>query len=490
MKLFFFDTETTGLDPKCDYIVQFWWIFWDYNLETWKFREEEVVNWYINVPKEIPSFVSNIHHIYNRDLVNYDYFDGYAERLLSYFQKADCAIAHNVDFDKDMVIYEFKRIGISFDENIVKWIDTMKPMTQFVRARKSNWALKYPKLTELYYYLFWKTFNWAHDALNDLRATMECFFYILKNFNVFTLWKEKSRYDWWFKNEEEKNQFLKNRNEIIEKLRIQFEDPAFRTSGVEKVNDKVEEEVHNSEIAKEIKEYVSLWGGLLYYWDIIDWKPEWKGEVYDANSLIYEWEFKNWLYNWLWRTYYKWKIEYEWEFKWWLFNWKWKLYYDNTIDYEWDFADWDYEWFWRQYYINWKLQYKWTFKWWRYNWDGILYNDDGTVKYKWNFIYWYPEKIFYEKLKKLKKSKKVVKYQADEENDDVYNDEMHEYEDDMAYKEYEEAINLQNQGIKESKYERVMVHKTKDEELNDDEDDFYNQMYDEDDDVEYIPHKS
>lgn len=42
MKLFFFDTETTGLNPDRDRIIQFWAIFWTLDEKTGKFHEERL----------------------------------------------------------------------------------------------------------------------------------------------------------------------------------------------------------------------------------------------------------------------------------------------------------------------------------------------------------------------------------------------------------------------------------------------------------------
>ncbi len=53
LKLFFFDTETTGIDPRKDYIIQFGGIFGEYDLDTQEFRELAVINQYINIPDSI-----------------------------------------------------------------------------------------------------------------------------------------------------------------------------------------------------------------------------------------------------------------------------------------------------------------------------------------------------------------------------------------------------------------------------------------------------
>lgn len=54
MKLFFFDTETTGVNPHKDRIIQFGAIYGEYDLETEQFNELKRINQYINIDEEIP----------------------------------------------------------------------------------------------------------------------------------------------------------------------------------------------------------------------------------------------------------------------------------------------------------------------------------------------------------------------------------------------------------------------------------------------------
>ena len=63
LKLFFFDTETTGIDSRKDYIIQFGGIFGEYDLDTQEFRELTVINQYINIPDnvQIPIEASRVH---------------------------------------------------------------------------------------------------------------------------------------------------------------------------------------------------------------------------------------------------------------------------------------------------------------------------------------------------------------------------------------------------------------------------------------------
>ena len=183
-KLFFFDTEATGIDPRKDYVIQFGGIFGEYNLDTQEFRELAVINQYINIPDsvQIPIWASKVHGIYKEDLVDYRQMSYYIEDFLEYMLKADFVIGHNVEFDKNMIIWEARRNYCPFDPSKIKWIDTMLPCTWFIPTIKSN---KRPKLQELYTYLFWVPFDWAHDAMVDIRATKDCFLKLIETTNIY-----------------------------------------------------------------------------------------------------------------------------------------------------------------------------------------------------------------------------------------------------------------------------------------------------------------
>ena len=183
LKLFFFDTETTGIDSRKDYIIQFGGIFGEYDLDTQEFREIAVINQYINLPDsvQIPIWASKVHGIYKEDLVDYRQMSYYIEDFLEYMLKADFVIGHNVEFDKNMIIWEARRNYCPFDPFKIKWIDTMKPCVWLIPG---IWT-KRPKLQELHTYLFWVPFDWAHDAMADIRATKDCFLKLIETTNIY-----------------------------------------------------------------------------------------------------------------------------------------------------------------------------------------------------------------------------------------------------------------------------------------------------------------
>ena len=189
MKVFFFDTETTWTNNKVDKIIQFWGIFWEFNEDSYDFVEIDRINQFINVDVEIPEWATAIHWIRNEDLVNYWYIDEYINSFLSYIEKADFVVGHNVEFDRWMLEWEAKRLWINFNFNNVVWVDTMKPSSELV-----NWIWwRWPKLQKLHEFLFWYAFDNAHDAMADIEATKNCFIELVKKYDFYENWKFKNK---------------------------------------------------------------------------------------------------------------------------------------------------------------------------------------------------------------------------------------------------------------------------------------------------------
>nr|WP_293837525.1 3'-5' exonuclease [uncultured Arsenicibacter sp.] len=96
-------------------------------------------------------------------------------------QACSYQVAHNIDFDKPVVSCECVRMLGQFpDFMLIPDICTMKGSKEFCQIPNPPKALKYglfksPRLEELYKYLFNETFDGAHDALNDILATVRCF---------------------------------------------------------------------------------------------------------------------------------------------------------------------------------------------------------------------------------------------------------------------------------------------------------------------------
>jgi len=92
-----------------------------------------------------------------------------------YLSKADILVAHNLAFDLKMIDILFARNHFDIDLNI-KQFCTMKASTNLCKLPGRYGNYKWPKLSELYRFLFNEDFENVHDALADVKATMRCYF--------------------------------------------------------------------------------------------------------------------------------------------------------------------------------------------------------------------------------------------------------------------------------------------------------------------------
>lgn len=180
MKIFVFDTETTGFINKKETdlnkqpkIVQFAWILWD--LKDGTFIEEKRVNILINPWVPIPFWASQVHHIYDIDVKNAPDITEVMDEILEYINSPDIIIWHNIEYDEDMVKLELKRIEKEYAYKPKQVICTMKTTVDYCAIQWNGARFKYPKLWELHKKLFDEYFVWAHDAMVDVEATLRSF---------------------------------------------------------------------------------------------------------------------------------------------------------------------------------------------------------------------------------------------------------------------------------------------------------------------------
>ena len=204
MKIFVFDTETTGFINKKDpdlnnqpQIIQFAGILWEIkeNKEKWiwEWKEEKRVNILINPEKPIPFASSQVHHIYDIDVKWNKNFSQQYNEILKFINYPDIIIGHNVEYDENMLKLELKRLGIEHEYKPKQVICTMNESTNFCRLPKRDEkakGFKRPKLGELYKILFKEYFIWAHDAMIDVEATLKSFIELV-NLSVIKLKKKE-----------------------------------------------------------------------------------------------------------------------------------------------------------------------------------------------------------------------------------------------------------------------------------------------------------
>jgi len=192
MKLLIFDTETTGLPigrntsiiatNKWPYIVQLSYLLYDTTNNTVIEQLDTLIN--IQSPVIIPQDAINIHGITNemckengRDIK--EILENFNNVLL----QADQIVAHNLQFDKSMLLVEFIRNRLTNNfttSNLpIPEFCTMQhsiELCSIMRINKYGTSYKkYPKLIELYQKLFNETPSGLHNAMADVIVCLRCY---------------------------------------------------------------------------------------------------------------------------------------------------------------------------------------------------------------------------------------------------------------------------------------------------------------------------
>lgn len=186
MKIFVFDTETTGFINKKETdlskqpnIVQFAGIFWE--LSAWTFTELDRVDILVNPWVPIPFAASQVHHLYDIDVKDVPKISETIDQMIAYINDADVIVGHNIEYDESMVKLELKRLNRLHDYKPKQVVCTMKTTVDFCSIQWNGMRFKYPKLWELHKKLFWEYFTGAHDALVDVEATLRSFIALVDN---------------------------------------------------------------------------------------------------------------------------------------------------------------------------------------------------------------------------------------------------------------------------------------------------------------------
>lgn len=88
-------------------------------------------------------------------------------------------VSHNVAFDYKVCEAAFIRLG--WEHKLpAETRCTMQSSTDLCKL-PGRYGYKWPRLEELHHFLFQESFEGAHDALNDIRATKRCFHVLVQN---------------------------------------------------------------------------------------------------------------------------------------------------------------------------------------------------------------------------------------------------------------------------------------------------------------------
>ena len=189
----FFDVETTGLLPRngtleeYPYIIQLAYILFD--LQSFTILEKYNVNINISEDIEITPFITNLTGI-NREMCNkgvtiqeaiYRFYDAYT--------RANCIVAHNMFFDRKMILCEINRhfhkddgIKTMFYDNKREFCTMLRSMKYCNLKQPGRNTPKFPKLCELYQKIHSNDLpDHLHNALIDTLTCLRCYIFLESN---------------------------------------------------------------------------------------------------------------------------------------------------------------------------------------------------------------------------------------------------------------------------------------------------------------------
>jgi DNA polymerase III epsilon subunit-like protein len=172
VKYMVIDTETNSLDKKNAYIIELAWVVYDDIT-----KKIEKTSLLLDIPVEIHN--THIHNISKEMTLNSYKFDEIIDIFLEDYKECDKIIGHNLQFDLHMIEVEldrncmYEKIDILYNK---LHYDTMINSVNVCKIiGKNNRSFKFPRLSELYNFLFGKEFEGGHRALKDCIITLECY---------------------------------------------------------------------------------------------------------------------------------------------------------------------------------------------------------------------------------------------------------------------------------------------------------------------------
>ena len=180
-KALFFDTETSGLTCSFNVILQLSYEIVDLSDWTVLKRVNHFFDWPEDQDRVEPDAI-DINGL-TRNFLKSQILSVKNEALQEFYEDlkvCDCAIAHNLNFDKDFIENESVREKVISDYDEIIWplcIDTMVDTTNFCHLPpKKNGEYKWPKLIELANILSVDSSGLIlHDSSCDTELTKRCF---------------------------------------------------------------------------------------------------------------------------------------------------------------------------------------------------------------------------------------------------------------------------------------------------------------------------
>ncbi len=186
-----FDLETTGLDKYNDKIIEVAMVKFDEKT----FKVVDTFNSLVNPWIAIPDLISNITNIFDADVFWAPTFDELKDDISSFMWDLPL-LWHNVSFDVDFFLNNW----IDIKNNIA--IDTFF-LANFLSFEEQSLNL------EMLCKSFWIWFEWAHRALNDVKATINLFEKLVWKFSKLSKEKKHLLYYIFNKSEDKNVWFLR-----------------------------------------------------------------------------------------------------------------------------------------------------------------------------------------------------------------------------------------------------------------------------------------
>lgn len=155
--LAFFDLETTGVDVSKDRIVEI------AVLKVQPNGDKDTLTRRVNPEIPIPIEASEVHGIYDFDVMNSPTFAQLANEIKDFIGDADLAGYNSNRFDVPLLVEEFLRVGVDFDMKTRKMVDVQ---SIFYKQEQRT-------LVAAYKFYCDKDLVDAHSAEADITATYE-----------------------------------------------------------------------------------------------------------------------------------------------------------------------------------------------------------------------------------------------------------------------------------------------------------------------------
>ncbi|WP_185858294.1 DNA polymerase III subunit alpha [Blattabacterium cuenoti] len=130
---------------------------------------------------DIPFNAFKIHGITNEKAEKYGFSLKFVLReFQKSFDKSQCIIGHNLEFDIKVIECEFYRNKIEISFKKKKMLDTKVISVSYCKLLGNKKRFKWPTLSELHQKLFGEKVKNLHNAKNDVKITTRCFLELLR----------------------------------------------------------------------------------------------------------------------------------------------------------------------------------------------------------------------------------------------------------------------------------------------------------------------